>query len=547
MRQPDDFTSYLGDLLEGVYDCTDRIALRGYFPLGQTSGGMITWWNQLNPGVPITEQRLRAFAGDFARRVKACAHKHNIPFEHFAAGQRKHLRAEELRPADPHFKGVFAIFVSKASARLWHVWENPRGKPVLNSPKHWPLVNHYHFHIIDPDWGHISVKISGHPPFGASISLNGHEWVERQARRRGIAWRRQNNCFVAGSDYPGLEKQAARLDGPAGLARLSEVCERWLYSACLCFGLTREEQQRSLFHYRFSCKQIEYSRNLLFKRGSTLDEVYQGLLDRTRATLNVQTLKTIFGRKHRPHQDRAGGATMEKSVNNPTHDLTVFKLRFGGLALKMYDKSERVLRVEVTVENIDELRCGRLVEKLPGMLERLEAILTRFLSVAQAAHTGFLDGADPDALAAPSKKGAQRVAGVDLQKPRMKAVAEAVVALSPKPEGFSSAQLAEQTKKQKSRQLTGYNKRQAAYDLRKLRGKGLVEKVEGTRKYQVCIPRIHLLVGQLILKDKVIKPVLAGICRPKVGAPKRMSAMDERYVKLRREMHEVLQEIRLIT
>ena len=548
MRHTDDFTSYLGDLLDGVYDCTDRIALSAYFPLGQTSGGMLTWWNQLNPGAPLTEERLRDFAGCFARRIRAFAQKHHIPFECLGSGERKHDRAEQLRPADPAFEGVFAIFVGQASALVWQVRHNSKGQPLLSRPKNWRMVNHYYLHIIDRHWGHISVKISGHPPFGASISLNVHEWVQRQAARHNIAWQRQANCFVAGSDYPAIEKIAARLDAEAGLARLAKVCERWLYSACLCFGLTREQQQRSNFRYAYSCRQIEYSRNLLFHRGSVLDEVYQGMIERTRPALNLQTLKTIFGRKKRLFQNRADGAPMEKSVNTPAHDLTVFKLRFGGLMLKIYDKSERVLRVEVVVLNIDELRCGRSVQKLPGMLGRLEAILTRFLCVVQAAHTGFLDGADPDALAAPTRKGKKRVAGVDLQKPRMKAVAEALVGLSPAPEGFSSAQLAAQVKEQKGRELPDYNKRQAAYDLRKLRGKKLVERMEGKRKYRVCIPQLHLMVGQLILKDKVIKPVLAGVCRASQGrAPNRASGTDQRYVKLRGQMHELLQELRLIT
>jgi hypothetical protein len=29
------------------------------------------------------------------------------------------------------------------------------------------FVNHYPFHIMDPTWGRVTIKISGHPPFGA--------------------------------------------------------------------------------------------------------------------------------------------------------------------------------------------------------------------------------------------------------------------------------------------------------------------------------------------------------------------------------------------
>jgi hypothetical protein len=42
MPAPDDFSSYIGELLGGSYDCVDRIVLRAYYPMGQTSGGFLT-------------------------------------------------------------------------------------------------------------------------------------------------------------------------------------------------------------------------------------------------------------------------------------------------------------------------------------------------------------------------------------------------------------------------------------------------------------------------------------------------------------------------
>ena len=67
--------------------------------------------------------------------------------------------------------------------------------------------------------------------------------------------------------------------------------------------------------------------------------------------------------------------------------------------------------------------------------------------VVQAARLSFVDGQQLDALAAPSVRGAQRTAGVDLQKPRMRAVAEAGITLGAQPESFSGADLAERKRK----------------------------------------------------------------------------------------------------
>jgi len=38
MNTPDDLSQYYAELLEGVYDCVDRIVLNAFFPLGQTGG-----------------------------------------------------------------------------------------------------------------------------------------------------------------------------------------------------------------------------------------------------------------------------------------------------------------------------------------------------------------------------------------------------------------------------------------------------------------------------------------------------------------------------
>ena len=72
--------------------------------------------------------------------------------------------------------------------------------------------------------------------------LNGHEWVERQARRQRVVAVKAGNCFVEGSDFGALNRLGALLQRPSAIGRLREVCERWIYSGALCFGLTRAEQ-----------------------------------------------------------------------------------------------------------------------------------------------------------------------------------------------------------------------------------------------------------------------------------------------------------------
>jgi hypothetical protein len=44
---PDQLSTLYGDLLEGSYDCVDRLILNAYFTMGQTGGALRTWWRAL--------------------------------------------------------------------------------------------------------------------------------------------------------------------------------------------------------------------------------------------------------------------------------------------------------------------------------------------------------------------------------------------------------------------------------------------------------------------------------------------------------------------
>lgn len=538
MQQPDDFSAYYRPDLEGLYECVDRIVLNGYFILAQHAGGMRHWWRDLTGSdETLDDEHLRRMAGSFSRRVHAYGKENGIAVIHCGKDTRKDELAKEHLPSDPAFQGVFLILVAKAPALVWEV-KHDHGFHIQRKQP-WPFVNHYHFHIMDSDWGHMTIKMSGHPPFGLQIMLNGHEWVQRQALREDIAMCKTDNCFTGGSDFRALDRVAGKLCTDSVVDELARSVDRWVYSACLCFALDMEAQKRSGFRYKYSCHQIEYSRNLLFKRGTMLDEVYQGMIDRTRRVLDVPKLKTIFGWKKRPHHQRKNGKPFRIErvlTESREYDLTVFKVHFGRITLKIYDKGDRVLRVEVVVHNTRELRCGRSLQKMPIMLAKIQSMPIDFLNVVNAAHRSFLGKDVLDSLHRPTQRGAKRLAGVDLCKPRMRAASDAILSLASGPEGFTTDELCEQARTRMPK-AARYNNRKAAYDLRKLRGKKLVERIGNTRRYRVTKRGLNTIVAWTIVHEKVIKPVIAGAGKKRLGRPpKNIHPVDQHYVNLHKEM-----------
>jgi hypothetical protein len=180
-------------------------------------------------------------AGRFARRVRASAAAHGIPVIDCKRGERKHQIAEEYLATHEVDRGVFLILVARAIAPVWEVTRSRRGV-LCNLAKKRAFVNHYSFHILDPEWGHMTIKMSGHPPFGAQVILNGHEYVAAAARATGVRFVKEGNCFTRLADPAALAQLADTLSQPATIGRLTQVCDRWIYTACLCFGLDLAEQ-----------------------------------------------------------------------------------------------------------------------------------------------------------------------------------------------------------------------------------------------------------------------------------------------------------------
>jgi len=222
-----ELTERYQDLLDGSYDCVDRMVLNAYDTLCYSGGGFRHWWRRLMGGSDeqLDNAHLMRMAGRFSRRVRGFAKAHRIPLIDCRSGEHKHEIAEDYLAEHSVGRGLFMILVARAVAPVWDVQRSSGGGI------------------------HLTKKLS-------------------EARTVG---------------------------------RLVQVCEQWIYSACLCFALGIEEQEQTGFRYAYSVFQVEYSRNLLFHRGSQLEQVFQRLVDRTRARLDIRQVRTLFGAKRRSH------------------------------------------------------------------------------------------------------------------------------------------------------------------------------------------------------------------------------------------------------
>jgi hypothetical protein len=546
---PDEISARYGDLLTGSYDCVDRVVLNAYFSMAHNPGGFRVWWRRWHDGRDdeLDNAHLMRMAGRFSRRVRGWAVANGVPVIDCKAGERKHLIAQEYLAQHPGTgPGVFMVIVARAPASTWEV-QRSKGGQICNLAKKKSFVNHYSFHVLDPEWGHVTIKMAGHPPFGAQVILNGHEHVACLARAAGVAFAKEGNCFTAVADPAGLAQFADTLSQPAAVGRLGQVCDRWVYSACLCFGLDLADQESSRFVYDYAVYQVEYSRNLLFRSGAQMEATFDAIVDRTRRRLDVPALRTLFGTHRRPRTNRAELSPRVAAVTEtPKYGLTIFKVHFGALTLKGYTKGEHVLRFEAVCHNTKALGTGRVLDRFPDIVARLTGMLERFCTTVDCVDVTFVPDGILDQLPQPSVIGKTRVGGIDLGKARTRTALAGVAALAAAPDGFSVADLAAKVNAISPR--TGYTVRQAAYDLRKLRGHELVTKPGRSRRYHVPPRAARTITGLLVLRQHVIAPILAGLRSPRRGRrPAHWTAVDRDYDSIRTQMQNLFDDLAITT
>ena len=106
------------------------------------------------------------------------------------------------------------------------------------------------------------VRCSDHPQRPTNISA-------APPKRLGSASPRRATALPASMTPSGWPRVAHTLSQPGTVGRLSQVLDRWIYTACLCFGLDLADQARSGFGYAYWIYQVEYSEqpDLLLRRG----------------------------------------------------------------------------------------------------------------------------------------------------------------------------------------------------------------------------------------------------------------------------------------
>jgi hypothetical protein len=86
--------------------------------------------------------------------------------------------------------------------------------------------------------------------------------------------------------------------------------------------------------------------------------------------------------------------------------------------------------------------------------------------------------------------------------------------------GFTASDEARQIHSMSGQPESEYGPRRAAYDIKKLRAKGMVSKIGKSRRYEPVPEGLRSLAAVLVLREKIIRPLLAASGQPEpLGKP----------------------------
>ena len=124
----------------------------------------------------------------------------------------------------------------------------------------------------------------------------------------------------------------------------------------------------------------------------------------------------------------------------------------------------------------------------------------------------------------------------------------AVMALASAPKGFTAQEHARKVREMHPELGDTYTVRQAAYDLKKLRGKDLVRKTgQWSHHYETTSEGLRTMAALVVLRDKVIVPLLAGLGRRKRGPkPPNQGPLDAHYENIQSQMQELFKAMRFV-
>ncbi len=484
-------------------ECFDRMVFTAYVPLLQSGGGVVTFLRD-HRGNPIPSPALFAPIGEaFRAAVRLFASEHGVPLVPFRS------RQDKLATVRPHLdaaaaaerEGVVAVGVAQERRSVWmgsvdH--RGPTGVPHYDFHRTERRITVYYFYLFDAEWGPCSIQICSYAPYAAQLWCNGHERAKRQLLAAGIAFEPLRNGFRSCADPARLQAICDAI-GPDDVRSLFR---RWM--AVIPLPLTAEDRGAG-YDWQLSMRQIEFSRTLVLDRPKLGRAFFADVAREGLGLGGPAEVGFLFGRhiRRRGKRPTPGRFQTDVSIQGVDPRISIF---YRSSRVKEYLKEGRALRIEVVVNDPGDLGVKRRAGHLAELREKARALIGRMLAFQRASSTPTLATSHFDEVALPDGRAGQRTVALRYGDPRVVALLGALSLTLHQLVPFANADLRAAVEQLWERP---YSSSQMSYDLRRLRAKGLIRRLDGSHRYVTT--ETGTAVALLFTKSyqRFVRPLLA--------------------------------------
>lgn len=343
-------TDRYSDQIEGVISCYDRVVITGTLPQLCYAQGMTSYLYDHEIRIFDYPRFAEPFRNELRLNAEEIAKAHGIEIEFV---KKHHIRKEDLvqkvldkRGNAPGLVHILSAMEACESYQPWH--DKATHKTYLKSRQAKCL--HYYFYFIDEDLGLCYVRVPTWSPFKLQIYFNGHNWLASKLKKKHIGYSLLDNAFVHISDY----EQAQELCNGLSIERLHKKLNEFALRFCPVH--THFEKV-----YHWSVMQAEFATDIVFKKQSDLQQIYDKLICTAIHTVKPDNIATFLGRKLHGNYQGEIGTNYHVRIEG-----TRIKHSMAKASIKMYDKHKKILRIETTVNNLSFFKHYRSVEHRDG-------------------------------------------------------------------------------------------------------------------------------------------------------------------------------------
>ena len=487
-------------------ECIDRMYLNVYVPMLQSGAGTSYFFRKVRgnpvPSSALMEPMTRRFVAAIAR----FAEHEGVDLARFERFERKDDRTQEyLR----RFKGTEGVlYIGKAQEKARVVRTERRVDPVFG-PYPWlvsstAMVNHYYVYIVDDDFGPLFLKFCSYFPYNAKLCINGHEYLKRQLAKRGIAFEALDNGILNCADPARMRRLAKGLTA----AKIDALLRKWL--ARLPHPFTAADRKDGI-RYEVSILQAEFALTQVFDRPVQgrvfFEEVMRENLDLGRP----EHVQLIFDRRvtgRTPSRFRTRVIT-DGVIPSLHVDYKHSRIKSRRAASGACHKEGRALRTETVVNDTYDFDVGRRLRNLDDLKKIGFAANRRLLRVQRVSHDCAIGAARFDDLHRPRIVDRQRASALRFGDPRVQALLAALLSFRVLPDGFRNRDLRETVAPLLGLPVEDYGPGRMTYDLRRLRLRGLIERIPCTRRYRVTDEGLRTALCYHRTYARVLRPAMS--------------------------------------